>query len=168
MLQEANHSANQEPGSGGNQGNVRIGDNGELEPLQSHSQPQTDSHQQEPRSPQQQQQQQQQQLEQQQTKQQQQQQQQQTEQQQKARLADSTVLEWCSKAEELMQQASMGKQRLAREEAVPVQSPFGPLHRGLTALPAYSGTATAYCLKLVERKEKEKKNYAVRRHDGSL
>ena len=118
VLQEANPNANKEPGPGANQEHVRIGS------VQSHAQSQTNLEQQQPRLPQQQQP-----------------EQQQTQQQQK-RLADSTVLEWCSKAEELMQPASMGKQGMASEEAVPVQSPFGPLLRGLTALPAYSGNAT--------------------------
>ena len=44
-----------------------------------------------------------------------------------------------------MQQASMGKQDMISEEAGTAQSPFGPLQRGLTALPAYSGTAMVYC-----------------------
>lgn len=126
MLQEAKHDASQEAGSGANPGNVRIGS------LQSCSQSQTNLEQQQPRSPQQQQP-----------------EQQQIEQQQKPRLADSTVLEWCSKADELMQQASMGKQGMGSEEAVPVQSPFGPLQRGLTALPVYSGNAILYRPSLV-------------------
>lgn len=91
--------------------------------LRSQSQSQSGLEQREPRSPQQQQP-----------------GQQQTEQQQKPRLADDTILKWCSKAEELMQQASMGKQDVS-EEAGPGPSQFGPLQRSLTALPAYSGTA---------------------------
>ncbi|KAL3159096.1 hypothetical protein ABBQ32_011094 [Trebouxia sp. C0010 RCD-2024] len=65
--------------------------------------------------------------------------QQQTKQQQEARLADCAVLEWCSKAEELMQRADGAWQDSPAEPAVPVQSPFGTLQRHLTALPAYSG-----------------------------
>lgn len=111
MLQEASYSANGQPASGGN-----------LCPPQS----QAGLDQQEPSS----------------QPQQQQQPKQQAVQQQQPRLVDSTILEWCSQAEELMQQANLGKQELGEgdEQAVPIQSPLGTLQRGLTALPAYSGT----------------------------
>lgn len=120
MLQGASYSADTKPASEGNQ---------------CPPQPQAGLDQQIPSSQQQQQQQQQPKQQQQQPK------QQPAVQQQQPRLVDSTILEWCSQAEELMQQASMGKQELGEgdEQAVQVQSPFGTLQRGLTALPAYSG-----------------------------
>lgn len=113
MLQEASYSANGKPASGENA-------------CPPETQAATD--QQEPSSQQQQQQQQEP-------------KQQQDVQQQQPRLVDSTILEWCSQAEELMQQANMGRQEQGEgdEQALPVQSPLGTLQRGLTALPAYSG-----------------------------
>ena len=108
VLQESGYSADEVPGTHGNQSPPES-------PSQSPSQPPNSFDQQSA------------------------QQAQQAEHEQESRLADSTVLEWCSKAEELMQQASVGKQDMAGEQAVAVQSPFGALQRDLTALPAYSG-----------------------------
>ncbi len=67
---------------------------------------------------------------------QQQQQQQQQQQLQQSVHTDSSVLEWCSRADELLQLSA------APSEAVPMQAALpGSLHTGLTILPAYSGAA---------------------------
>ena len=64
------------------------------------------------------------------------QQQQQQQQLQQSVHTDSSVLEWCSRADELLQLSA------APSEAVPMQAALpGSLHTGLTILPAYSGAA---------------------------
>ena len=61
-------------------------------------------------------------------------QQQQPQQQQQSVRADSSVLEWCSRADELLQLSA------APGEAAPMQAALpGSLQTGLTILPAYSG-----------------------------
>ena len=69
--------------------------------------------------------------------QQQQQQQQQPQQQQQSARADSSVLEWCIRADELLQLSAAPGEAALMQAALP-----GSLHTGITILPAYSGAAS--------------------------
>ncbi len=63
-------------------------------------------------------------------------QQQQPQQQQQSARADSSVLEWCSRADELLQLSAAPGEAALMQAALP-----GSLQTGLTILPAYSGAA---------------------------
>lgn len=66
---------------------------------------------------------------------------QQPQQQQQSRHADGSVLEWCSRADELLQQSGAGVASGPVEAGSVRDGMFSNLQRGLTRLPAYSGAA---------------------------
>ena len=62
-------------------------------------------------------------------------------QQQQSPHADGSVLEWCSRADELLQQSGAGVASGPVEAGSVRDGMFSNLQRGLTRLPAYSGAA---------------------------
>ena len=69
------------------------------------------------------------------------QQQSQQQQQQQSVRADSSLMEWCSRADELLQHSSLGLPEAAVGASPAQHASVVSLQRGLTALPAYSGDA---------------------------
>ena len=67
--------------------------------------------------------------------------QQQQQQQQQSTHADGSVLEWCSRADALLQQSGAGLASAPMEAGSVRDGMFSNLQRGLTRLPAYSGAA---------------------------